>query len=105
MHIVGDNFLIKSYNHLLMDKFVSAFIDDIIGGEKGFDKSVLFSLCTIDLLHKLAVFFHLAKSVAVPTTDIKHLGFDLDVTNKLFLLTSKQKQKNSCKSAKYYLIG
>jgi hypothetical protein len=42
----------------------------------------LFALCAIDLLHNLAVFFHITKSVVIPTTLIKHLGFNLDVTGK-----------------------
>ncbi len=89
INIVGDRFMIKSYNHMLVDKFMSAFIDDMLGGEQGYDKTTLFALCTIDMLHRLAVFFHLTKSIVVPTTLIKHLGFNLDVSKKLFLLTDK----------------
>jgi hypothetical protein len=68
---------------------MSAFIDDMLGGENGYDKTTLLTLCVIDMLHKLAVFFHLSKSVVIPTTLIKHLGFNLDVTKKIFLLTDK----------------
>ncbi len=45
---------------------MSAFIDDMLGGENGVDKTALLALCTMDLLHKLTVFFHLSKSVVVP---------------------------------------
>lgn len=81
--------MIKQYNHMLLDKFMSAFLDDMLGGEAGYEKTTLFAICTIDLLYRLAVFFQLSKSVIIPTTMIKHLGFNLDVSNKIYLLTDK----------------
>jgi hypothetical protein len=49
-----------------MGKFISAFLDDMLGGAQGYSSCTLFSICVIDLLLKLAVFFQIAKSQVVP---------------------------------------
>jgi hypothetical protein len=52
-----DTLLIKRYNHLLIDKYISAYLDDILGGENGYENTILFMLCVVELLQSLAVFF------------------------------------------------
>lgn len=61
----------------------------MLGGARGFSVTTLFSICVIDLLLQLSVFFQLAKSVVVPVTSIQHLGFIVDVQHKVLRLTNK----------------
>ena len=60
--IKSDVFIIKEYNQYIIGKFITTFLDDQLGGADGHGNSILFSICVIDMLLKLAVFFQLAKS-------------------------------------------
>ncbi len=52
-----DTLLIKRYNNHLINKFVSAFLDDYLCGAEGFNTTTLFVICVIDLFYHLGIFF------------------------------------------------
>lgn len=42
---------------MFLDKYISAFLDDVLGGECTFEKTFLFMVCALDLLKNLAIVF------------------------------------------------
>lgn len=77
---------------MFFDIYVSAFLDDVLGGKNTFEKTLLFMIYALDLIQNLAILFKVRKSVIIPTTVVKHLGFNLDVSKNLFLLTPKWRE-------------
>ena len=73
----------------IVDKFISSFLDDLLGGARTLKLTNLFVICLLDLFYNLGVFFQMSKSQVVPTTEIVHLGFVLDVVAKKLKLTDK----------------
>ncbi len=59
--ITIDTLLIKQYNAHIASKFVTAFLDDLLGGARDKQSALLFVLCIIDLFINLGVCFQLSK--------------------------------------------
>lgn len=55
--ITDRNLLMSVYSDYLHDRFITAFLDDFLGGAPTFELAVLFVICLIDLFYNLAIFF------------------------------------------------
>ena len=86
---ISGRWAIKEQLTAVGEYFVSAFLDNLLLLAQSGAKAKLLCTLTLDLLSKLGICVHLHKCDLSFADTIDHLGFCLDIVNKLYCLTAK----------------